>query len=323
MKTTPIILIGPPRSGTTLLQVLISSHSNIVTCPETHMYSYVLKEAGIRPGDNLERKEVSRIFNYLSKKPKLRFDENYTEFIFKKYSDGIKIHDLIGEIVKYFNKDKSEHARRWLEKTPLHALHISDIFESIPNARIVAITRDPRDVSSSKILKRRFRNRYDLKKYRYKIAMRWNKVMQNIEKHQNDERLLLIKYEDLINDTEKTLDQVMRHLGESLEVVQLRMDSLDGSNVILDYESNHKQMVKEKKIVTSRIGRWRNMLDSNEVGFIEYVCRDMMEKYSYKRSINRCSSEIINRIKYMATYYMTVILSYVYMSRHVIELEQD
>ena len=37
METKLIFVIGPPRSGSTLLQRMLSSHSAIFSCPELHI----------------------------------------------------------------------------------------------------------------------------------------------------------------------------------------------------------------------------------------------------------------------------------------------
>jgi len=41
----PFFIIGTPRSGTTLLQCILATHSKIAMAPETHLFSHALPAA--------------------------------------------------------------------------------------------------------------------------------------------------------------------------------------------------------------------------------------------------------------------------------------
>jgi Sulfotransferase family len=43
----PIFVVGCPRSGTTLVQCILSASSQAFSLPETHFFSFVLPELGL------------------------------------------------------------------------------------------------------------------------------------------------------------------------------------------------------------------------------------------------------------------------------------
>ena len=98
--------------------------------------------------------------------------------------------------------------QRWVEKTPKHILHIGRILKFKPNARILLIIRDGRDVACS--LQRRLGC--------LESGMRkW--VERNMEgkKYWNHPNVHVLKYESLILDFEKTMREVLAFVGEEYE----------------------------------------------------------------------------------------------------------
>jgi hypothetical protein len=95
--------------------------------------------------------------------------------------------------------------KRWVEKTPIHIRHIEKIFKKRPQARVIIIIRDGRDVADS------IRAR---KGSLEKGIKRW--VVDNSagEKWSSDSRVLKIRYEDLIQKFEDTVKDVLCFIGE-------------------------------------------------------------------------------------------------------------
>lgn len=95
-------------------------------------------------------------------------------------------------------------AKRWsapsvlAEKTPIHVRYCEKIREIFPNARIVGICRDPRDVVASLYL----RYSQDLDK----AIRRWNKDNKALAASLTDGLVnYVIRYEDLVTDPEREL----------------------------------------------------------------------------------------------------------------------
>src|SRR5439155_25383636 len=56
----PIFIVGCPRSGTTLVQCILSASSQAFSLPETHFFSSVLPAVGAVPEAGVARPEILR-----------------------------------------------------------------------------------------------------------------------------------------------------------------------------------------------------------------------------------------------------------------------
>lgn len=97
---------------------------------------------------------------------------------------------------------------RWIEKTPRHILHLKKIFDWYPDAKVLLIIRDGRDVATS------FQARYGNIKLG---TQRW--VSDNLEgkKFWTHPNVHVFRYESLIGDPHGTTKDILNFLGEEFE----------------------------------------------------------------------------------------------------------
>lgn len=122
LSQPPIFVVGCPRSGTTWLRHLLLAHPAIAG-PENETAIFIaLRGLFDNPGvtECVERKELVAIVR---------------RFARELFADYLAAH--------------APHATRFIEKTPLHARHLDLIGEIFPEAYIVSIHRDGRDVVRS------------------------------------------------------------------------------------------------------------------------------------------------------------------------------
>ena len=118
----PIFIVGCQRSGTTMLRLMLDSHSQISCGPETRFL------------EDLER-IVGPDWKRLS------------QF-------GYSQEEWLRRIREFFEGIQSDYARsrgktRWADKSPRYALHIPFLLQVFPDAQIVHVIRDGRDVAVS------------------------------------------------------------------------------------------------------------------------------------------------------------------------------
>jgi hypothetical protein len=95
---------------------------------------------------------------------------------------------------------------RFCEKTPQHVSHLGRLFRGYPSARVVVITRDGRDVAAS--LGRRWDGDVE------RAIRRWVTAVESGRAWLGDERVLEVRYEDLVRSPEATLRTVCSHIIE-------------------------------------------------------------------------------------------------------------
>lgn len=273
----PIFIIGSPRSGTTLLQCILSAHSHLFSLPETHFFSEVMRRIS-KPADRkLAMKEIQFAFEVLSQtgvvdKKSLR---KFLRICDEESTTGKQIFEYIVEC--YRPDEDINKSFRLVEKTPMHAMFIKEIKKIYPDAKFIHIVRDPRDVISSRLALPTTHSKW-LPKY----VRNWNLVMQSVEAAQNfmPYAILTIRYEDLVSYPTRILNRICQFLGLVYEPQMLsEFSSQWERNVIIEKEP-WKFKVKGGRIISYE-AKWRTRISEAQAWLIEIQAYKYMVKYNY------------------------------------------
>ncbi len=181
-----IFILGMPRSGTSLVEQIITSHSEVFGCGELPILSNIIK-------NNFIINENS-IVNDLNK---IKQDTDLVISLRKKYIDFIK------------NFEQSE--KLITDKAPLNFRWIGFIKILFPNAKIIHCLRDPKNNCLS-MFKNLFEgglnftyDQEDLVKY-YKYYLE----LMNFWKSKYSMNILDVKYENLISNNEIEIKKIIK-----------------------------------------------------------------------------------------------------------------
>ena len=272
---SPIFVAGPPRSGTTLIQLLISAHENIYTLPETHFFTYVKDVVG----DEYDKEYVPAILQALSQKPGIIFNKLSFDKINKCIEKtGINDGNVLNCIIQEFKTVNELDGTRWLEKTPRHILKLEKIEQFWPDARIIVVVRDPRGAISSFHSKREFPSKYSRYMDLFKRIDAWKACIAAMNNTKT--KYKQIRYESFIADPQHTLEDLMVYVGEKQQAHQLTKFSDNFSTATLKSET-HKQLNDSLKIV-DRTMIWMERLTPTEIRWIEYLCSTEMSQLFYR-----------------------------------------
>ncbi len=200
MNDRLLFLISPPRSGSTLAQRMIGSHSEIFTHPEPHLMT-PLAHLGFydnvdrAPYDHINSAEAMRLFvDGLPRK-----EEDYLDAL-RAYADT-----LYGRMLE------PSHKRYFLDKTPAYALVLDFMAKVYPHARYVVLTRHPLAIFSS------YANSFfDGDWHR---AQEFNPIVERyvpaIARFLRERPcpLVHVRYEELVAEPEAHLERVFAFLG--------------------------------------------------------------------------------------------------------------
>ena len=294
----PVFVVGFPRSGTTLVQLLITAHHGFLSAPETHFFSYSMQP--IRRGTDkmISIADLDIIFKRLEEKTEINF-EKYIHKIKQKEINGIALDILLNDIMNILTKNDSQNLQRWVEKTPRHALHISEIINLFPLVKIINVIRDPRDVVSSLIKKKKFSSKKKKKMYYIKRSWEWHReVSHTLEISKNFQNsVLTVRYEDIINRPYITMNKIMTFLGEAFDENCLTSFSANYDKVITPWEKNHKKLCSENKIIDRR-KIWKTRIDLFYAKLIEIICRPLMIELRYSDRGNNIVDSIKRNFLY-------------------------
>ncbi len=241
-----VFIVGSPRSGTTLLQRILSLHSRLCS---------ISGETGIFTRQNLFDRE-RRHFGLAGADLESLFDDS-------------------SDIVDFFERGASRvcDGRIFVEKTPQHVLHIPFILEYFPASRIIHIVRDGRDCYCSARSSGIIPQAASLDGF----ARYWRKCVRAAMRHQGHERILEIRYEDLARHPRRRLSDIMRYLGLELEDRQTDPDAIGG-----DRRSDLGEFRRLKQAIgPASVGRWRTELTPRQVARFMKVARREIEHYGY------------------------------------------
>lgn len=194
---TPVFIVGLPRTGTTLTDRILSSHSEVQSAGESQLLQMVLRD-GTRAGNQIGI-STGQIEAASRRDP---------GSIAQAYVDAVA-HRLGDE--PYF-----------IEKLPENFLYLGFIAKAWPDAKIIHLRRNPMDACFAAYKQSFFRFAYsldDLAQYYLaydRLSRHW--------RHTLGARLVEVNYEDLVADPETETRRLLSQLGLKFEAACLNFD---------------------------------------------------------------------------------------------------
>lgn len=185
-KITPIFILGMPRSGTSLMEQILGSHSEITPLGEITALPEIIQLLEFDP--SMSRKIGA-----------------YSKHIRQNYADYLKYYSIPS---KFFT-----------DKLPTNFLNLGWIINAFPEAKIIHTNRDPMAICFS-IFTQNFSAEglgwtYDLEDIGnyYNLYKNWMGLM----KANNPSLYLDLIYEDLVESPEQVIRQTLNYIGLEFE----------------------------------------------------------------------------------------------------------
>tara|TARA_Y100000590_G_C15656884_1_gene991003 strand:- start:31 stop:1656 length:1626 start_codon:yes stop_codon:yes gene_type:complete len=224
-NSSAIFILGMPRSGTTLVEQILSSHPDVFGGDEQIFIPNLLRK------------------NFGNRDLKLYF-ENIIEFDKEKFKS-------IGEDYISYMKNISKNSKRFTDKFPENFFWIGFIKLILPKSKIIHCNRNSRDNCLS-LFKNHFPSGrmdycYNLEmiveyyNHYYDLMSHWSNLLPNF--------LYNVKYENLISNTEKEINKL------------LKFCELPWNNKCLNFHDN-KRIVKTASDVQARNKIYSSSIDS-------------------------------------------------------------
>jgi hypothetical protein len=246
MSRTPIFIGGLMKSGTSLLRKLVARHRNVFGGLETHWFTPDMLDHW--RDSSTQRQVWLRKF----------FDISDTEFAEIKAASksGLDWFDRFMAVCTA-RAGKS----RWVEKTPDNILHLDLIREGWPDAQVIHVVRDYRDVYAS--WKRNQTGSLEdfLAKTGSILA-----AIGDLAGTRNS-TYLEVSYERLVVELPKTLRDVFDFLREPWadHLAAYDGDDSDHQRVLeVTGKASPTAMSLARPVFCSSVGQWREVLNSEE-----------------------------------------------------------
>ncbi len=270
----PVFLVGCPRSGTTLLQRMLDSHSAVAIAPETHFIRrFWLKRDDF--GDLVENRNYHDLVDEVIAMPEFAEMELDREAFRSAAMDSPREYPALFRLL-LTTFAQARQATVVGEKTPNHLLYMPTLQEFFPEARFIHLVRDPRAVVNS------WRHVPWTTGWVAGDAMVWRRYMAAARRRPptGRDRLLTVHYEELAQSPEQTLDEVCRFIGVAYEeqIRNFHEDAPRGVNLAREpWKTNVTRPVDP-----SRMEKWREELTSAMISDIEAVTWREMKRLGYR-----------------------------------------
>lgn len=313
MKNSPIFIVGSPRSGTTLLRLMLNRHSNIAIPEETWFFPDLqkLKYKLLNNGDNWRERVAGLVF----KRTRFGFPDLSMDDILGQLA-LCDIEDWPG-VVAVVNKwfTRMEGKQRWGDKTPGYVCHLPLMKALYPDANIIHIIRDGRDVVPS-ILKYWLVGPQTDSFIETTYYWKWH-VSKGLKDgpHYFGSQYMEVKYEILVSEPESTLKRICDFIGEDFQCAML--DTAATANKYVPKWDWHKDTYQA--VNSNRIANWRNEMGNYEKTIFQLACGSLISKLGYTQNKKSDAKAFIDFYSFhvVNTYKKSVLKIKVYLYRKI------
>lgn len=262
----PFFIVGCPRSGTTLLSLMIDAHPRLAVPPESHFIIPLAPRR--RLGRMVRVATVEDILPFLTAR---EWDVDHAAVrAAVEEADSPSYPELVSAV---FSTYAATHGkRRWGDKTPRYVDHVGTLAELFPNARFIHLIRDGREVAAS-LADRRWGPRDAVLG-----AFIWRRSIRRARRDGRPlgERYMELRLEDLIAEPEPRLNEICAFLGEKFSPEMLRY--AEGPRALQAAKSGFHHALKPP---TAGLRDWRKGLKPRQQRAVEAVCRRRLDELGY------------------------------------------
>jgi glycosyltransferase involved in cell wall biosynthesis/LPS sulfotransferase NodH len=293
----PVFVLGCPRSGTTLLyHMLLSAGNFVVYRAESQVFHLLEPRFGdLRVGRNkrklLQAWENSSLFTRTG----LEASQIEKEVMAHCQNAG----DFLRIVME--SMARKQGVERWAECTPDHLLTMRRIKQTIPNALVIHIIRDGRDVALS--LERQHWIRpfpWDHGKELLTAALYWEWIV--LQGRENGKALGAdyreVRYEELVENPRATLAGLSEFVGQDLDYDQI------GRVGIGSVSQPNSSFGKDGQSGEFRpVARWKLSLSEQRLRDLEGLVGNTLASLGYQLETVRSSQETPPALKRMRAIY--------------------
>jgi hypothetical protein len=268
----PIFVIGNPRSGTTLLRFILSSHPRIHIPPETGFLPFLFDA----PERELSLAEVEQILDRLG-----GYNRDWKNVVddARAFYDTLPCPTLKWVLDALYRQKVAPYgATRWGDKGPSYVAYVPAIAQIFPSAQFVHMIRDGRDTTLSAQRKWGDSHWY---MDNYYLLRNW---VRNVNRGQEagamlgPERYLEIRYEDLVQRPSPVVKRICLFLNEQFDSAMMQHTTL--ANQLLETDTAYPNV--RRPISTQSVQRWKREMVSLDLKLSLRVAGPKLQELGYE-----------------------------------------
>ncbi|WP_157252427.1 sulfotransferase family protein [Nonomuraea typhae] len=276
MSDRPIFVVGCPRSGTTMLQLMLHSHPRVAVAPETRFLVPAYYRRRIY-GDLRATSARQALAQWIATDKNTKFRElkiDKDDYVRECAEGPGSLGSVIGTAFRMY-ADRFGKAR-WGDKRPSYVKQVDMLQRLFPDAQFIHLIRDGRDcVASLKEMPW-----YTLDSF-HAVAT-WAEAMDagvKLRKTMPEDSYFELRYENLTDDPATEMKKLCHFLEEDFDPAML--SPREAAQVAVPvhkvwHSNTHGEVTK------SRVGSWAQRLEDWEIALCEQALGERLEDMGYE-----------------------------------------
>lgn len=279
----PIFVIGPPRSGTTLLRLMLTSHPLVCIPPESLFYVRLRREysgKGTMPG------RLSDFVESLYREERFRTWRVERAALVDAYeaSPPLTYAAAVTAVYRAYAAHMSPAAQIWGDKNPAHLYHLQAILTDFPRARAILILRDPRAVYHSLSAAEVRRTWQGMRSPLLTTCKNWRQAARVVRTYQEDPRFLTLHYERLVAAPERELRHLCAWLDLDFDAAMLRFHEENARKELVPRRELSWHARTLEPVTAARANAWRDRLSVADIEALELFLGRELSRLGYSKT---------------------------------------
>jgi len=299
IKENGVFIGGHRKNGTTLLTAILDNHPELFVYPyETHFWygffpiysegNYSFEEKKQRVKDYVFfslRQTIEKWMKLKEKNLKISYKELNKIFDDRVSNSNRTTKDFLDAIIfsarEILPDNNYNNHKIWIEKCTGSDIFANEIFNMYDKAKFIHILRDPRDnwAVIKKGWNKHYHTQYDSIERLMRSVIDRNYIQQkmaidNVSIY-GKEKYLIIKYEDLVIETDQTIKEVCRFIG-----IDHGQINLEPSFCGIPWLGNSFSNIIYNTVNDTRLDIYKK-LPKIEIKLLEYYFREQMVNFGY------------------------------------------
>jgi len=292
-SAVPFFVVGAQRSGTTMLRLMLNNHPRLAVPFESGFIPVFFGRLA-EYGSLTEPSNAERLLNDICLHPKVDKGGLVPDVAAVLSRRIASYRDLVDAIFREYAKRKGK--ARWGDKTPAYITEVETIASIFPEARLIHVVRDGRDVALS-LGGLNWGSRHIP---RIAQDWRWKTVLAHKVGTVLGDRFLEVRFEDIVRDAEGELRRICEFLGEPFDPAVLAYSASAESEMPPDSMQWHRTSTRPPD--PAKVYEWKRRMPIADRILFEAAAGDALELFGYERE--RLAPTLGSRIK--GLYYAVV-----------------
>ena len=272
-------LLSSERSGSNLITKMLDAHPSVCGPAPSHMIR-TFSQNILNYGDLKKDENWNALLNDVADIMRFQLGEWGMDFSAEELKCAIKERKL-SHIVRYIHEKEADSLgkRRLFIKENKVYNFIEYLLIAFPDAKFLWLTRDPRDMALS------YKKSSNHPGGIMRAAEIWANEQAELKKIygylQEEKKVLLLRYEDLLSNPEMHLKKVCDffEIDYSDAMLGFHKEELTVKNA----EKLRNWENLDKPVLTTNFNKYKTELSEKEITYIEKICGELMSFLKYDR----------------------------------------